>query len=127
VYGDVNLNLIDGSAIWVQSMVLALARAGCAVTLVAKAPVQTDRLLARCRVSRASRSGGGRGAAAGADRRQRAHPGQASQVLTAVDAEHRHDIVVLRGRRLVDQVVQDNHFRGRLWTYLTDIPQSIRR
>ena len=45
VYGDVNLNLIDGSAIWVQSMVLALARAGCAVTLVLKAPVQTDRLL----------------------------------------------------------------------------------
>ena len=45
VYGDVNLNLIDGSAIWVQSMVLALARAGCAVTLVLKAPVQTERLL----------------------------------------------------------------------------------
>ena len=45
VYGDVNLNLIDGSAIWVQSMVLALARAGCTVTLVLKAPVQTDRLL----------------------------------------------------------------------------------
>ena len=45
MYGDVNLNLIDGSAIWVQSMVLALARAGCAVTLVLKAPVQTDRLL----------------------------------------------------------------------------------
>src|SRR5947209_12834988 len=46
VYGDVNLNLIDGSAVWVQSMVLALTRAGCAVTLVLKAPVQTDRLLA---------------------------------------------------------------------------------
>ena len=46
-------------------------------------------------------------------------------MLTAVDAEHRHDIVVLRGRRLVSQVVTDNAFRGRLWTYLTDIPQSI--
>jgi glycosyltransferase involved in cell wall biosynthesis len=32
---------------------------------------------------------------------------------------------VLRGRRLVDQVVTDDDFRGRLWTYLTDIPQSI--
>ena len=126
VYGDVNLNLIDGSAIWVQSMVLALARAGCAVTLVVKAPVQTDRLLAplqgepgvtirRPAEEQLLESIGANGLT----------PGQASQVLTAVDAEHRHDIVVLRGRRLVDQVVQDNHFRGRLWTYLTDIPQSI--
>ena len=126
VYGDVNLNLIDGSAIWVQSMVLALARAGCAVTLVVKAPVQTDRLLAPLQgepgvtIRRPAEEQllepiGANGLT----------PGQASQVLTAVDAEHRHDIVVLRGRRLVDQVVQDNHFRGRLWTYLTDIPQSI--
>jgi hypothetical protein len=28
VYGDIDLNLIDGSAIWVQSTVQALARAG---------------------------------------------------------------------------------------------------
>src|SRR4051812_22467236 len=33
VYGDIDLNLIDGSAVWVQSTVQALARAGCAVTL----------------------------------------------------------------------------------------------
>ncbi|HEY0716363.1 MAG TPA: glycosyltransferase family 1 protein [Streptosporangiaceae bacterium] len=126
VYGDVNLNLIDGSAIWVQSMVLALARAGCAVTLVLKAPVQTDRLLTPLQGE------------AGVTVRRPAEedllpgvgpngmsPQQASTVLSAVDAEHRHDIVVLRGRRLVDQVVTDDHFRGRLWTYLTDIPQSI--
>ena len=51
-------------------------------------------------------------------------------MLSAVDAERasgdgRHDIVVLRGRRLVYQVVTDDDFRGRLWAYLTDIPQSI--
>jgi glycosyltransferase involved in cell wall biosynthesis len=58
-------------------------------------------------------------------------PKQASEVLSKVDAERagsaagQHDIVVLRGRRLVDRVVTDDDFRGRLWTYLTDIPQSI--
>ena len=36
VYGDIDLNLIDGSAIWLQSVTQALARAGCAVTLVLK-------------------------------------------------------------------------------------------
>jgi glycosyltransferase involved in cell wall biosynthesis len=131
VYGDVNLNLIDGSAIWVQSMVLALARAGCTVTLVLKAPVQTDRLLTPLE------------AEPGVTIRRPAEeellagigpngltPKQASEVLSAVDAtaasgDGRHDIVVLRGRRLVDQVVTDDDFRGRLWAYLTDIPQSI--
>ena len=126
VYGDVNLNLIDGSAIWVQSMVLALARAGCAVTLVLKAPVQTARLLTPLEgepgvtIRRPAEEQLLEGVTA-----RGLSPAQASQVLTAVDAEHRHDIVVLRGRRLVSQVVTDNAFRGRLWTYLTDIPQSI--
>src|SRR6266702_7478798 len=46
VYGDVALNLLDGSAIWLQSVTQALIAAGCAVTLVLKAPVRTDRLIA---------------------------------------------------------------------------------
>ena len=76
VYGDVNLNLIDGSAVWVQSMVLALARAGCTVTLVLKAPVQTDRLLTPLE----ARAGGHhpaarRGAARRRHQRPRAQPG----------------------------------------------------
>jgi glycosyltransferase involved in cell wall biosynthesis len=126
VYGDINLNLIDGSAIWVQSAVQALARAGCAVTLVLKAPVRTSRLLApleaepgvtirRPYEEKLLAGIGGNGLT----------PEQASRTLTALDAEHRHDIVVLRGRRIVSQVVTDGAFDGRLWTYLTDIPQSI--
>jgi glycosyltransferase involved in cell wall biosynthesis len=126
VYGDINLNLIDGSAIWVQSAVQALARAGCAVTLVLKAPVRTSRLLApleaepgvtirRPYEEQLLDGIGGNGLT----------PAQASRTLTALDAERRHDIVVLRGRRIVSQVVADGALRGRLWTYLTDIPQSI--
>ena len=46
VYGDVNLNIIDGSAIWVASMAEALAGAGVEVTVLLKAPVGTDRLVA---------------------------------------------------------------------------------
>src|SRR5699024_1725575 len=44
LYGDVDLNIIDGSAIWAQSMAQALAAAGCEVTVLLKAPVRTDRL-----------------------------------------------------------------------------------
>src|SRR5207302_1176054 len=46
VYGDVDLNIIDGSAIWAQAMVQALHEAGVEVTFVLKAPVRTDRLVA---------------------------------------------------------------------------------
>ena len=49
VYGDVDMNLLDGSAIWLQSVTQALVAAGCAVTLVLKAPVRTDRLIAPLR------------------------------------------------------------------------------
>ena len=45
VYGDVDLNIIDGSAIWAQAMVQALHEAGVEVTFVLKAPVRTGRLV----------------------------------------------------------------------------------
>jgi glycosyltransferase involved in cell wall biosynthesis len=126
VYGDVDLNLIDGSAIWVQSTVQALARAGCAVTLVIKSPVRTDRLIApllaepgvTVRRPHAEHLISGLGQAnLGADR--------AAKLLAQLDQHRRHDLVVLRGLRVVSAVVADGAFGGRLWTYLTDIPQSI--
>src|SRR6478609_3289855 len=46
VYGDVNLNLIDGSAIWAAAVVEVLALAGCDVTLLLKSRVTTTRLIA---------------------------------------------------------------------------------
>jgi glycosyltransferase involved in cell wall biosynthesis len=126
VYGDVDLNLIDGSAIWVQSMVQALARAGCAVTLVVKAPVRTDRLIApllaepgvTVRRPHAEHLISGLGSAS-------LSAARAAQLLARLDQEHRQDLVVLRGWRVVSQVVADGAFAGRLWTYLTDIPQSV--
>ena len=46
-------------------------------------------------------------------------------MLAAVDAVHRHDLVVLRGRALVSAAARDGAFDGRLWSYLTDVPQAI--
>ncbi|GAA2085135.1 glycosyltransferase family 4 protein [Actinomadura alba] len=122
VYGDVDLNLIDGSAIWAQGMVQALARAGCAVTLVLKAPVRTGRLvdpLAAIKgvtVRRPHEEGrveGGAGMTAK----------QAVRVLTEIDEAEPYDLVVIRGRRLAGKLAH-SPLRGRLWTYLTDVPQS---
>ncbi|HZC41184.1 MAG TPA: glycosyltransferase family 1 protein [Streptosporangiaceae bacterium] len=140
VYGDIDLNLIDGSAVWLQSVVQALALAGCAVTLVLKAPVRTSRLLgplltadgvtvcqpqAEGLVPGAGPPGGVLGGR-GPERAPRGlTPAQASAVLTALDERRRYDLIVLRGWRVVSRVTADGSFDGRIWAYLTDIPQSV--
>ncbi|MET8452653.1 glycosyltransferase [Streptomyces sp. NPDC005209] len=125
VYGDVDLNLIDGSAVWAQSTVQALSLAGCTTRLVLKAPVRTGRLIdplaglpgvTVVRPHEERLVDGQRG--------QTLSPVQASQLLARLDREEPCDLLVLRGRRLVSRVVADGHFHGRIWAYLTDIPQS---
>ncbi|MGW3145239.1 glycosyltransferase [Streptomyces sp. NPDC001177] len=125
VYGDVDLNLIDGSAVWAQSTVQALSSAGCETRLVLKAPVCTGRLtdplaglpgvrLVRPYEERLVDGQPGRALS----------PAQASRLLARLDRDEPCDLLVLRGRRLVGRVVADGHFDGRIWAYLTDIPQS---
>lgn len=125
VYGDVNLNLIDGSAIWAQSVVEALSGAGCQVQLLLKARIETPRLtdhmaglpgvtLVRAIEDRLVR---------GAD--ESLTPAQAASVLEDLDDATRFDVLVLRGFRFVRQMAARERFRGRLWTYLTDVPQSL--
>jgi glycosyltransferase involved in cell wall biosynthesis len=124
VYGDIDLNLIDGSAIWLQSVTQALAGAGCAVTLVLKAPVRTSRLIApllaepgvtvRRPFEEHLLEGPGPVAAAAAP-----------ELLARLDAGAPHDLVVLRGRAVTAAVAKSGAFAGRLWPYLTDVPQSV--
>ena len=126
VYGDVDLNLLDGSAIWLQSVTQALVAAGCAVTLVLKAQVRTDRLIAPLRDVEAVtiRSPHAEQLLPGLTEASLTVP-QAIAALAAVDAGHHHDLVVLRGRALVSAAARDGAFDGRLWSYLTDVPQAI--
>jgi glycosyltransferase involved in cell wall biosynthesis len=126
VYGDVDLNLLDGSAIWLQSVTQALVAAGCAVTLVLKAPVRTDRLVAPLRgiPEVTIRSPHADGLLPGLTEASLTVP-QAVGVLAAVDRAAPHDLVVLRGRALVSAAARDGAFDGRLWSYLTDVPQSV--
>ena len=131
VYGDVDMNLLDGSAIWLQSVTQALVAAGCAVTLVLKAPVRTDRLVAPLRGLPAVtiRSPHDEALLPGLTEASLNVP-QAIAVLAAVDkagggTSAPHDLVVLRGRALVSAAARDGSFDGRLWSYLTDVPQAV--
>lgn len=125
VYGDVNLNIIDGSAIWVQSMVEALSRCGVHTTLLLKAQVTTPRLtdpiaaLHGVTVVRPHAEG------LAPDPRKPLERGEAVELMKRLDRDGRFDLVVMRGLRAVDTAVSDGAFDGRLWTYLTDVPQSV--
>ena len=126
VYGDVDMNLLDGSAIWLQSVTQALVAAGCEVTLALKAPIRTDRLVApmlamdevTVRMPHAEQL------LPGLTEASLTVP-QAVTVLADLDAQRPHDLIVLRGRALVSAAARHAAFDGRLWSYLTDVPQAI--
>src|SRR5689334_3976842 len=119
VYGDVDLNIIDGSAIWAQAMVQALHEAGVTVTFVLKAPVRTDRLVAPLEnlpdvtVRRLPE-----------DATTSLTVENAAQLLTELDAADPYDLVVVRGKKLAVRLT-GTPLAGRLWTYLTDVPQNV--
>ena len=49
----------------------------------------------------------------------------APELLARLDAEAPHDLVVLRGRAVTAAAAKSGLFAGRLWPYLTDVPQSV--
>ena len=125
VYGDIDLNLLDGSAIWLQSVTQALARAGCEVTLLLKAPVRTSRLIAPLLAEpgitvRSPHREQLLGSVTGS-----VPVAEAAGLLARLDAEQPCDLLVLRGRRVTAAVASSGAFDGRLWAYLTDVAQSV--
>ncbi|WP_345440030.1 glycosyltransferase [Actinoallomurus vinaceus] len=119
VYGDVDLNIIDGSAIWAQGVVQALRVAGVEVTLVLKAPVKTGRL-----VDPLERLSGVTVRRRPEDATTSLTVEEAAGLLTELDAEEPYDLVVARGKRLAVRLTA-TPLAGRLWTYLTDVPQTV--
>lgn len=125
VYADVNLNLLDGSAIWAQSITEVLAAVpGVHVSLLLKAPIETDRLIAPL-LDRANitvvkpfedelLSG----------LRNSLSYRQVGHLLAHLDSEEPYDAFIIRGSALAAHLARLDVTRGRMWTYLTDIPQS---
>lgn len=117
VYGDVNLNLIDGSAVWLASTAECLARSGVEVTVLLKAPIETDRLLLPLQGIPAI-------SLLPPDRRPRT-PDEAAAETVRLHRQQFYDLVVVRGSRAALAMVAQPELAGVLWTYLTDVPQSV--
>ena len=118
LYGDVNLNIIDGSAIWLASLAHVLHRIErTRLTVLRKAPERRDLITAEL---------------AGLDRLRLVGPAAGRPLTPALaldelerrDREEPFDVVVLRGYALARHAARRPQLAGRLWTYLTDIEQD---
>ncbi len=125
LYGDIDLNLIDGSSIWLQSVATALSLQGRnSVTVLCKQNERRDLLTGPLRrlpgvtvvqPSDEKQDAGERGMSRN----------QALDLLEQMDTARRFDIVILRGFALCHAAATRKRqtFHGRVWSYITDIPQ----
>jgi glycosyltransferase involved in cell wall biosynthesis len=124
LYSDVNLNLIDGSSIWVASVADALVGAGAEVTLLSRQQIQDHRVVAPLMdrpeihivdpVSEGFIEPG-----------KRLRPSDAVRVIAALSKRGEGATIIVRGSAVSAALAAAKVGRGRLWCYLTDIPQSI--
>ena len=114
LYGEVNMNLIDGSSVWVQSVAQMLTTLSWVrVTLLLRTAEQRDVLTAPLREHPRielvePQSLGHRGPLG---------PAEATECLQSLDAEQGFDLVLLRGRGVSEQVCRADSFAGRLSVY----------
>lgn len=114
LYAEVNMNLIDGSSVWVQSVSETVTRIeGVEVTLLLRAPEQRDVLTAPLRAN---------------PRIELVYPDElghekpldveaALDALERLDADREFDHVFLRGAGICAEAASRGAFPGRLWSY----------
>lgn len=114
VYGEIDLNLVDGSAVWLQSVcqVLRSIDGVAAVTLLLRRSIEPER---RFLVDPLEAGGveivdpGRPGRLAAAD---------ALDLLEDLDRSHGpFDVVLLRGTAVLEEAARRSAFDGRLWPY----------
>ncbi len=121
VYGDINMNLVDGSAIWMASLVRVLAGVeGIEVDLLLKHRLRNVITIGEALEAQSVRLiEPGRGGDTAPLK-----PFEAADELAAKDAERKYQAVIVRGHEVASAVAETGAFDGRLWCYLTDIPQQ---
>jgi glycosyltransferase involved in cell wall biosynthesis len=114
LYAEVNMNLIDGSSVWLQSVAQTLTSIpGVEVTLLLRAPEERDVLTAPLHAN---------------DRIELVHPDHfeidrplepevALEALEELDREREFDHVLLRGAAICAAASRRRPFPGRMWCY----------
>jgi glycosyltransferase involved in cell wall biosynthesis len=115
LYAGVNMNLLDGSSVWLQSMAQMLTSLPeVEVTLLLRFPEERDVLTGPLHANpRIELIDPG----AWPETSRRLSPAEAVDALEALDADRHFDIVLLRGADVTEEACARSDFEGRLWIY----------
>lgn len=127
VCGSPDLNFIDGSSIWAQTIALALAATGQAeVDFLAKSKPERDELFGPLRSAdqltivdgTAPNYWNGKGF-------KRLSLPMMAELAVKLDQANTYDVVVVRGLDIAATLLEHPAVLKKCWLYLTDIPQQL--
>lgn len=122
LYGDVNVNYRDGSAVWLQSMASCLSRTNSAVTVLLKSDAQDDRylepftVLPNLKIARPNPDATEKSSFTGLS------PRYAAQRITRLQESEAYDAVIVRGYDIASRLANSGKLTLKLWSYITDGP-----
>lgn len=127
ICGNPDLNYIDGSSIWAQTIALATAATGEAkVEFMARSTPERDELHGPLEAadnltiidSSDRQHWQGRGFA-------RITPVMMGELAIRLDRTQPYDIIIVRGLEIANQLLEAPDVLAKCWMYLTDIPQAL--
>lgn len=126
ICGNPDLNYIDGSSIWAQTIALATAASGAKVDFLAKSTPSRDELYAPLEdieditiLDGSDRQfWNGKGYA-------RITPVMLGELAIRLDQTCPYDVIIVRGLEIATRLLGAPDVLARCWMYLTDIPQRI--
>lgn len=122
-----DLNFIDGSSIWAQTITLALASTQCAVVdFVAKSKPERHELFQplidhpNVNIIDGTHSRYWKGSS-----KRRLDLTQMAELAVKLSLEEKYDVCLVRGLEIATNLLKHPEIFSRTWVYLTDIPQDV--
>lgn len=129
VYGDQNLNIMDGSAVWLTSLTNILSHDGKAdVSVLLKTPIRRQQVISNIKdldyiklinpfelfKNKKFKS------------KHKMNAKEASTVINKLDKEHEYDIVITRGKEITEYSLRKSYHK-KLIPYITDFNHQKKR
>lgn len=122
-----DLNYIDGSSIWAQTLALAIESTAIAqVDFIAKSTPERDELFEPLKTAQRINIIDGTKHEHWQDKSyKRLSLAMMAELAVALDNIDAYDVIIVRGLEIATQLLKFPEVLSRCWMYLTDIPQNI--
>lgn len=119
-----DLNYIDGSSIWAQTIALALSESGARVDFIAKSKPTREELFSPLRKKNNLSIIDGTSKKWWNSNKNRLSFAEMVELAVKLDETEQYDVIVVRGLEIAKNLSEHDVLLNRCWLYLTDIPQS---